>query len=505
MSFVPGYEYDIFISYAHIDNVAFPGQADGWIEQFYKNLVLMLAKRFGRMDTVKVWWDSKKLDGSVQFNQSIASGIEKSAIMICLNSPGYVASQYCQMELDTFYKKAIADPQGLNVGDRSRIVHVLLNNIPHTQWPSELSGTTGFPFHDAEESDDFGDTIDTLSNEFRSQMQQVRDAVWNILNDFRKKPAVIDEPEELIREEGGNDFSIYIGEVADTLRTSRKRLISELEKKGYTVICGIPPPDEAKAHEAATIEALKKSDVAIHLLDEYPGREIVGSNDIWYPQKQVELSLETENPQMIWVPSELDTTTVEDEKYRLFLQKLEAGNASAKELEFVRGSKGNLSQQIIDFVDQMKGRQMIKNIDDGKLSVLLDTHFSDQIYALDLSKMLLENNIQPFVNPQEDDPRKNINMLGDRISQVRKLIFLYGNVSKEWILERMSVALQLIITNNYPIEDFFIYMAPPQKDKSGIALNQRFLKINIIDSSRQLMAEPSTLEKFLHDLKSKSK
>ncbi|MBK8144504.1 MAG: hypothetical protein IPK62_05645 [Bacteroidetes bacterium] len=69
----------------------------------------------------------------------------------------------------------------------------------------------------------------------------------------------------------------------------------------------------------------------------------------------------------------------------------------------------------------------------------------------------------------------------------------------------MSVALQLIITNNYPIEDFFIYMAPPQKDKSGIALNQRFLKINIIDSSRQLMAEPSTLEKFLHDLKSKSK
>jgi hypothetical protein len=164
-----------------------------------------------------------------------------------------------------------------------------------------------------------------------------------------------------------------------------------------------------------------------------------------------------------------------------------------------------LSQQIIDFVDQMKGRQMIKNIDDGKLSVLLDTHFSDQLYALDLSKMLLENNIQPFVNPQEDDPRKNINMLGDRISQVRKLIFLYGNVSKEWILERMSVALQLIITNNYPIEDFFIYMAPPQKDKSGIALNQRFLKINIIDSSRQIMAERSTLEKFLHDLKSKSK
>jgi hypothetical protein len=27
MSIISGYEYDIFISYAHVDNVAFPGQA----------------------------------------------------------------------------------------------------------------------------------------------------------------------------------------------------------------------------------------------------------------------------------------------------------------------------------------------------------------------------------------------------------------------------------------------------------------------------------------------
>ncbi len=504
MSFIQGYEYDIFISYAHVDNAAFPGQADGWIEQFYKNLVLMLAKRFGRMDTVKVWWDTKKLDGSVQFNQSIASGIEKSAIMICINSPCYAASKYCAKELDTFYKKVQADPQGLNVGDRSRIVHVLLNNIPHKQWPVELNGTTGFPFHDAKESDDFGDTVDTLSNEFRTQMQHVRDAVWNILNEFPQAPASVVEKEIAIIDESGDDFTIYIGEVADTLRTPRKRLVTELEKKGYRVITGIPPPDEAKAHEEATNEALKKSDVAIHLLDEYPGREIIGSTDIWYPQKQIELSLANKNPQMIWIPSELDFKDAEDENYRLFLQKLESGTAGSKEYEFVRGSKGNLAQQVIEYVDQIKGRKMLTSIDNGNLSVLLDTHFSDQLYALDLSKTLLENHIQPFINPQEDDPRKNINILGERISQVRKLIFLYGSVSKEWLLERMSVALQLIITNNYPIEDFFIYMAPPHKEANDISLNQRFLKINVVDNSNQVVVDKSALEKFLTDLKAQT-
>jgi hypothetical protein len=69
MAFIPAYEYDIFISYAHVDNTPFFGQADGWIEQFYKNLNLMLAKRFGRLDIVKIWWDSKKLDGSILFDQ----------------------------------------------------------------------------------------------------------------------------------------------------------------------------------------------------------------------------------------------------------------------------------------------------------------------------------------------------------------------------------------------------------------------------------------------------
>ena len=59
MALIPGYEFDIFISYAHIDNAKFPGQTDGWIELFYKNLDLMLAKRFGRMDKIKFWWDNK--------------------------------------------------------------------------------------------------------------------------------------------------------------------------------------------------------------------------------------------------------------------------------------------------------------------------------------------------------------------------------------------------------------------------------------------------------------
>jgi hypothetical protein len=500
MAYINGFDYDIFISYAHVDNTPFPGQADGWIEQFYKNLNLMIAKRFGRLDIVKIWWDNKKLDGSVLFDKSIEEGIKKSAIMICLNSPGYIQSSYCRQELDIFYKKVHAEKTGINVGNRSRIIHVLLNNIPFTEWPEELSGTSGFPFHDAKEAEDFGDTVDTLSMDFRTQMQNIRDAVWNLLNDFPKEQTLA-SLQQAAQEEDKDSFTIYLGEVADTLRTPRKRIITELEKRGFKVVAGIPPPDEAEAHELATKDALKKADLAIHLLDEYPGREIIGAPELWYPQKQAEIALETAKSQMIWVPAETNFEDIDDEKYKLFLQNLETGKSATKSFEFIRGSKSTLAQEIIDFAEHLKTQQTQKKAENDKLSVLLDTHFNDQLYALDLSRILLENKIQPFINPQEDDPRKNINLLGDRISQVRKLIFMYGSVSKEWVLERMSAALQLIITNNYPIEDFFIYMAPPHKEADDISIRQKFLKVNIVDSSNNQLLDKAALQQFISNLK----
>src|SRR5690349_14867920 len=103
MSCIKEYAHDIFISYAHVDNTEFAGQTNGWIEQFYANLKLLLAKRLGRMDLVDIWWDSKKLYGSIMFNDSIQEGIKHSAIMICLLSPGYLASEYCKKELELFY------------------------------------------------------------------------------------------------------------------------------------------------------------------------------------------------------------------------------------------------------------------------------------------------------------------------------------------------------------------------------------------------------------------
>ncbi|MEJ2004478.1 MAG: toll/interleukin-1 receptor domain-containing protein [Cyclobacteriaceae bacterium] len=509
MALTPGYEYDIFISYAHVDNLTFPGQADGWIQQFYKNLNLMLAKRYGRLDVVKIWWDSKKLDGSVLFDDSIASGIKNSAIMICLNSPGYRASEYCNKELKLFHKKASSEKVGLKVADRSRIIHVLLNNIPFQEWPEELSGTSGFPFHDATEQNDYGDPYETTSEGFRNQMRDLRDAVWHLLNDFPSQ-----QPDHQLSsgtgksdvdiEENKKNFSIFFSEVPDTLRSAKKRIYLELEKKGFEVLTGVPPPHNLELHDDEVKSLIGKADLSINLMDQYPGSEIIDQSNLYYPQHQTQIALESDIRQMIWIPAHVDFNEIEEEFHKSFLEQIEAGTISDKSYEFIRGNKSALVNQIMDYADQIMKENTKQEVVNKSTSVLLDTHFKDQLYAMDLGKTLIQNEIQAFINPQEDDPRKNIELLGERIKQVRKLVFLYGNVSKEWVMERVSAALQLIVANNYPIDDFFIYMAPPHKEDEEISINQRFLKINIVDSSDQKIPEASVLKDFINQLKANS-
>jgi hypothetical protein len=380
--------------------------------------------------------------------------------------------------------------------------------MPFKEWPQELSGTSGFPFHDAEESDKLGDTVETLSDQFREQMKNVRDAVCNLLEDFLEVKAPVTSPksngEARRAEEVESGFSIFMAEVPDTQRSPRKRIIAELQKNDFHVSQGIPPPSDKESHDKEAKAAIDNASLAVHLLDIYPGREISDSPDVSFPQRQVELGLSSDTPQIIWIPEDTDLSEIEESAYRQFMEDLEEGKISDKEYEFIRSSKSTLSKQIMEFAQRIQSSTRTENEADEEIPILLDAHEKDHLYALDLGKSLLQNNIRPFINPQEDDPRKNLDMLGNRMKQVRKLVFLYGNVSKEWVIERMNAALQLILTNNYPIEDFFIYMAPPHKEAGDISINQRLLKVNVINSSKDQMINEEVFDKFLQDLKLES-
>ena len=488
MGYIESFKYDIFISYSHIDNEKTPGTTYSWIEMFYEELTLSLWQSIGTKK-IDIWWDNKRLDGGVAFDGAIEKGIKDSAIFLCLNSPSFLNSDYCQKELDLFYKKAHDEPYGIKIKDRPRIVNVLLYNIPYTRWPYELNGTTGFAFHDGKDDDDNGDPVLYTAVDYKERLHKLRDSLIELIEILRKPPP---PPEE--------KFTIYFGEVPDTLRSLRSKTINALKESDYAIIADIPPPYEDEEHENAVNEALENADLSIHLLDQYPGKPILLAPETWYTKKQAELSLVSAKNKFIWVPGQINLDEIEEEPYKRFLTDLDSGAKTAPNLDFVKGVKSELTNQVKDIITRIIKEAMPAPAS-GQLSVLLDTHVKDQLYALDLYKTMLEKNIQPYINPQDDDPHKNINLLEDRISVVSKLIFFYGKVSKDWVIERMNAALQVIVANNYAVDDFFVFMLPPHKDNTNFVLKQRFVKVNVFNYSDHLNPDGGGLDDFINTLK----
>lgn len=79
MAFTEGFEYDIFISYAHTDNFA-PEGKKGWIDDFHEELEASLVRRFG-YNKISIWRD-KNLGGNTRFDNRIQEVINHSALFI---------------------------------------------------------------------------------------------------------------------------------------------------------------------------------------------------------------------------------------------------------------------------------------------------------------------------------------------------------------------------------------------------------------------------------------
>ncbi|MEM7084900.1 MAG: toll/interleukin-1 receptor domain-containing protein [Bacteroidota bacterium] len=495
MALIPGYEYDIFISYVHADNASETDSDEGWVDQFYKYLDTKLNKH---SEEIKIWWDSKNLDRSEVFDDSIEEAINKSALMICLHSRRYSQSEYCIKELDHFHQKAQEEPAGLVVGNRSRVLNVLLSNIHYSEWPEKLQGTSGFPFHDG---GDYGDPLKVSSDgPFGDQMKELRNALVRIFEDFNKTP---EKPEKK-----KDAFTIHLAEVNDSLMDRRDGIIARLNAEGYEVSIGDPSVSEVNIHQNKTEEAFQTAQLAVHLLGEFPGKKIIGDLDSRYIQKEVEIGLESSTPQLLWLPSDLEIKSIENEGHRAFLQSIEAGTLSSKSIEFIRSNEAELLNMILDAANRLKRNKLVEIKQDvsesDDLKVLLDTHIDDYLYAFNLKKNLVNNDIKLIFNPEDGDPQENIEILYSNISEAQKYIFLYGNEeNNEWVDVRVKNTMKKLVEDDRYNQNIFIYLTPPQKETTDIRVAQSPM-VKIVDNSANEQIDPLLFTEFLSDLKAKT-
>jgi hypothetical protein len=106
--YVPNYKYDIFVSYAYVDNQPLPNINHGWVTTLILSLKNLLAQKLGRLDAFSLWMNDQS-PGNQAITQDIDERLTQSATLVFIASRGYLASHWCRLEFHTFLRQAGVD------------------------------------------------------------------------------------------------------------------------------------------------------------------------------------------------------------------------------------------------------------------------------------------------------------------------------------------------------------------------------------------------------------
>jgi len=435
MAYVPGYNYDIFISFAHGDNDTFPGMSGGWVDQFHEQLENWLARRRD-LEGLRIWRD-QELHGNTDFDLAIENKIDSTALFFVLHSRVYRKSNYCRKELQWFNTKY---KDSLLVGEHRRVFNILLNNFPPSGWPQGLENAMGFHMHDAE-GEELGDFTFPRESGFVKQMRKVVDAAEVTLNAMRAHQEVA-QPNPATAAPLANQSlpRVFIAAVPDAQEDLRERLINEIGETAR-IFDEVPPPWECGAHKEQVQSALEKADLSIHLLGQWPGNKIQDRKETTYPREQTDIALAKSVRQLIWLPEELEIEKIENPAYRTWVQALGEGEREKADIELVRCDLNALIELIrVRIADA--GKQPV--VSQGDATFLIDTHQKDQLYAFQLAGLLAEQGANVDINKESLDPVQSLALFEQAVRQTENLVILFGQVNGSWLTNRVRIAVKVM-------------------------------------------------------------
>jgi hypothetical protein len=276
MAFIPGYEHDVFVSYAHVDDRPFIDAAaglersSGWVSTLVRHLKNELAQKIGRSDAVSVWFDSSNLRGNHKLVDEIAARLERVAIFVAILSPGYVASQWCQDEARMFARGCDGDP-----GRRLFVIEKA--PLDNEAGPPAFAGRRAYRFwysDRAEQPRTFAipqphiDEIDYF-RQIEDVARDLRDLCREMRSNQAKVPVTV---APVIAQSRMGDSGVFLAEVTDDLEFRREEVRRYLEQQSVSVLPQLNYPLGRAEFEAALDADLANSRLFVQLLGPMRGK-----------------------------------------------------------------------------------------------------------------------------------------------------------------------------------------------------------------------------------------
>ncbi|MGH9847286.1 MAG: toll/interleukin-1 receptor domain-containing protein, partial [Blastocatellia bacterium] len=329
MGLIPGYENDIFISYAHNDNL--PVYSLRWVELLHDNLENLLIQRLGEKPAI---WRDRRMDQTDLIEGLLDSRVNTSALMLAIVSPSYLKSKWCGWEREKFVENA-ERRGGLRVANKSRIVKVVKTHVERTSLPNELQETLGGEFLRHDQAAGKYVELDPQSIECRQKLEALADSIKSLIEAFRDHAAAAVPLTK--------DKTVYLAETDPELDTERDDIKREFEQNGYHILPSVelPPKATAAALEEKVRDYLKSARVSVHLLganygvvpSKGAGRSIVRIQHEAAQQHDSDPAFK----QVLWIPKGLEESQETEPEQKDFITKLLASSSALRRAEVLRG------------------------------------------------------------------------------------------------------------------------------------------------------------------------
>ncbi len=319
-SILPGYEYDIFISYRHNDN-----KYDGWVTEFVEKLSQELNATI--KDKLTIFFDKNPREGLQEthhVDQSINDKI-KTLIFIPIVSQTYcdTTSFAWNNEFKVFKRESESDPIGRNIklgngNYASRILPIRIHDIDVEDvklLESELSGalrSIDFIYRDAGVNRPLRPVDDDLAGSggilYRNQINKLANAIKEIVQGIK----VIERGE--VKLQPAHDLTarqivpttfttslpssikvqvidrqrptIYLAWTSSDLKEQREEMAIILQKAGFNVLPSIDCPADDEAFKSKVAEEMKRCTCSLHMLSGEFGRRFESDEEMSFPQHQ---------------------------------------------------------------------------------------------------------------------------------------------------------------------------------------------------------------------------
>jgi hypothetical protein len=472
MAYVPGFEQDIFISYAQVDNqpMAFNGQREGWVSQLKKLLQLRVDQKLGRIGASRIWMDLEDLAGNESVTHAIDSAIKKTAALVVVLSDGYLNSNWCQKEIRSFVESAMAN---------GRLFVVHLADIPLDDRPEGIRDLVGFNFYDKERKSE----LDPSSQGYSNELLKLRDKLAGKLKELKESKQTPDQGKQ-----PGNAAAplpaVLLAEVTPDLDDARDALATYVEKRGYRVLPAKLYPRGAQEFGQMLDQDLAQAKLFVQLLGQFGTRRTEDFPE-GYEGFQLDRAKAANVPVLrAYGRDTVNFERIKNESHRRFLA---ASDVMALDLEEFKAA-------IKEKLDELALRESKPAAPHtGNKPVLIHVLGGDLASAFQVRDRLVAQQLA-YEIVDEDEPLEELAKIRDYAG----LVLVYGvQSSGKWIKQRMRTFMDLRLSKQ-PVEPACVlYFDPPEKRRELLASPPPFF--HLIDSSS---GEPE-FQQFVMELRAK--